>query len=81
MEQRSDWEYFTKTWDQNMAQALQYDWAEIFCEKVQGVLDELMAGNRGALSQFMHRETQRVLGSVPVLRVPGKLGGLGGGIG
>ena len=64
-----------------MAAALDVDWPEMFCENVQHILDELMAGNRGALSEFTRTETRRVLGSVAVLRIPGKPEDLGGGIG
>ncbi len=53
----------------------------MFCEHVQHILDELMAGSLCALSEFMNLETQRVLGSVAVLRVPGKSEDLGDGIG
>ena len=78
MEQQSDWDYFTTTWDQEMAAALEGDWPDMFCEHVQHILDELRDGNRSALSEFMHNETRRILGSVEVLRIPGKQGDLGG---
>ncbi len=53
----------------------------MFCEHVQHILDELKAGDQRALSHFMHQETQRVLESVAVLRVPSKPEDLGVGIG
>jgi len=61
-----------------MAAALEGDWPDMFCEHVQHLLDELRDGNRSALSEFMHNETRRILGSVEVLRIPGKQGDLGG---
>ena len=70
-EQRNDWEYFKTSWDREMANGHGEDWAEMFAEIMQHVLDELSAGNRNALSDFMHRETQRVLAHIPVLQVPG----------
>ena len=81
LEQQNDWGYFTTSWDQEMAEALEGEWPEMFAEMVQQILDELMTGNRCALSEYMHRETQRILGSVAVLRVPGKPEHRGGGIG
>ena len=64
-----------------MAECLDADWPELFCEQVQHILDELMRGNLRVLSQFMHQETQRVLGPVAVMRVPGKPSDLSGGFG
>ena len=81
MEQQNDWDYFTTQWDKAMAECLEEDWPEMFCEHVQHILDELMAGNLQALPEFMHQETQRILGELPVLRVPGKPEDLGDGIG
>ena len=45
----------------------------IFAETMQGVLEKLLSVERTALSDFMQRETQRVLGQLPVLAVPGSL--------
>ena len=61
-----------------MAAAPEGDWSDMFCEHVQHILDELRDGNRSALSEFMRNETRRILGSVEVLRIPGKQGDLGG---
>ena len=70
-EQRNDWEYFRVNWDKQMAEYHGEDWAELFAEMIQHVLDELGAGHANAFSAFMHRETQRVLADVPVLQLPG----------
>ena len=60
-----------------MSDFLADEWPDMFCEHVQHILDELKAGNLNALSHFMNQETQRVLGSVVVLRIPGKPADLG----
>ena len=54
-----------------MAEGQREDSAELFAEIIQHVLDELDAGKRDALSEFMHNETRRVLADVPILRIPG----------
>ena len=46
-------------------------WAELFAQILQNVIDELESGTTNALSDFMYRETKRVLGHVPALVVPG----------
>ena len=70
-EQANDWEFFKTTWDREMADAQQEKWGELFAELMQHILNELAAGKKEALSKFMHAETQRVLGDVPALSVPG----------
>ena len=70
-EQANDWEFFKTTWDREMADAQQEKWGELFAELMQHILNELGAGKTRALSEFMHAETQRVLGDVPALSVPG----------
>ena len=42
-------------------------WGFVFAEILQNVRNELEAGNKNALSEFMHRETKRVLARVPRL--------------
>ena len=59
-EQTSQWEYFKTAWDREMAGAHGEDWAELFAELVQQVLNDLGEGRRNALSAFMHNETRRV---------------------
>ena len=66
-EQRNDWEYFKAAWDKAMAEAHGEDWAKLFAEIIQNVIEELQAGKTTALSDFMHNETKRVLGDVPTL--------------
>jgi hypothetical protein len=70
-EQTSQWEYFKTNWDREMAEAHGEDWAELFAEMVQQVLNDLGEGRRNALSVFMHNETRRVLAETPALLVPG----------
>ena len=70
-DQTSQWELFRTTWDREMAEAHGEDWAELFAQLVQKVLDDLSEGRRNALSVFMHNETKRVLADTPALLVPG----------
>ena len=70
-EQTSQWEYFKTTWDREMAEAHGEDWAELFAELVQKVLNDLGEGRSNALSVFMHNETKRVLAETPALLVLG----------
>ena len=70
-QQTSQWEYFKTNWDREMAEAHGEDWAELFAELVQQVLNDLGEGRSNALSVFMHNETRRVLAETPALLVPG----------
>ena len=70
-QQTADWECFKTTWDKTMAAAAEEDWAAMFAQIVQKIMDDLTAGITNALSEFMHRETQRILGTAPALMVPG----------
>ena len=54
-----------------MAEGQGENWADLFAEIVQHIIEELSAGNKSALSEFMHRETQRVLADIPALVLPG----------
>ena len=69
-EQTSQWEYFTTTWDREMAEAHGEEWAELFAQLLQKVLNDLADGQHNALSVFMHNETSRVLADTPALLVP-----------
>ena len=70
-EQTSQWEFFKITWDREMAAAHGENWAELFAQLVQQVVNDLTEGRRNALSVFMHNETKRVLADTPALLVPG----------
>ena len=70
-QQRNDWENFKAEWDKAMAEIHGEGWAELFAQILQNVIDELENGTTTALSDFMYRETKRVLGHVPALVVPG----------
>ena len=72
-EQSNDWEFFARAWDSQLSAASCKEWGKIFAETMQGVLDKLPNGEYTALSDFMERETQRVLGQLRVLAVPGSL--------
>ena len=70
-EQTSQWEFFKTEWDSRMAATHGEDWAQLFAEMVQKVVNDLQEGRKDALSQFMHNETRRVLGDAPALILPG----------
>ena len=70
-EQRNDWDYFKENWDKAQGEAHGEDWAAVFAETMQHVLNELEAGRTNALSEFMHTETERVLLGALALQVPG----------
>jgi len=69
--QTSAWDFFKNTWDQEMAEAHGHNWAELFAQLVQQVLNDLAEGRSNALSVFMDNETRRVLSDTPALLVPG----------
>ena len=71
-EQTTQWEFFRTSWDREMAEAHGEDWAELFAQLVQQVLNDMTEGRSNALSVFMHNETSRVLADTPALLVPGK---------
>ena len=54
-----------------MAEVHGEEWAKLFAQTIQNVIKELEDGRTNALSDFMCRETQRVLGDVPLLVAPG----------
>ena len=70
-EQTSQWEFFKTSWDRQMAEVHGENWAELFAQLVQKVLNDLSEGRRNALSVFMHNETKRVLFETPALIIPG----------
>ena len=70
-QQTADWDYFKTMWDKNGADAMEQDWARLFAEMIQKILNDLVDGRGNALSEFMHRETKRVLRNTPASMVPG----------
>ena len=69
--QTGEWDFFRTQWDRAMAAAMGEDWAETFAQIIQKIINDLAEGKRNALSEFMHKETQRVLPTAPALMVPG----------
>ena len=67
--QRTEWDYFKTEWDRAMAEIHGEQWAQLFAEYIQNVLNDLEEGSQNALSDFMDRETQRVLTPIPVLQI------------
>ena len=70
-EQTGGWDFFKSSWDRAMAEAMGEDWAETFAQIMQKIINDLSEGKTNALSEFMHRETMRVLTTTPALIVPG----------
>ena len=70
-EQTSQWEFFKTQWDSRMAATHGEEWAQLFAEMVQKVVNDLKEGRKDALSQFMRNESRRVLGDAPALILPG----------
>ena len=70
-QQTADWQYFKTEWDKEYANIMDEHWPEMFAEIVQDIVNKLTAGTTNALSEFMHRETQRILNTTPALMVPG----------
>ena len=54
-----------------MADSHDQDWGGLFAEILQKFNDDLEEGNSSALSDFVHKESTRVLGEVATLRLPG----------
>ena len=69
--QTADWNHFKTEWDKTMAELHGKEWAKVFAEEMQQVVDDLDRGDRNALSQFVYRETLRVLQPLPVLQIRG----------
>ncbi len=63
-------EFFKRAWDETMAETHGVNWGGLFAQIVQKLLDDIIAGETDALSLFMEKEKQRVLGVVPALVIP-----------
>ena len=70
-QQTGAWDFFKTSWDREMSNIHLGDWAELFAEMVQNVLNDLYDGRSNALSVFMDNETRRILPEIPALAVPG----------
>ena len=66
--QKNDWEWFKKTWDQEMVNQHGKNWAALFARWMQEVLDD---NRSNAFSLFVHNETNRVFHGIVALQVPG----------
>ena len=70
--QRNEWSQFTSEWDSAMKAEHGENWGNVFAEIMQNIVNEVVDGGRiAALSQFMHKESLRVLGHVKKVVVPG----------
>ena len=57
--QTADWEYFKTTWDKTMAAATEEDWAVMFSEMMQQIVNDLTAGTTNALIICVHAQGNR----------------------
>ena len=71
VDQENEWTHFTMTWHKTMAETHGEEWGKLFGEILQNLFEELDAGKTNALSDFMHRESVRVLGPIGMIRIPG----------
>ena len=74
-QQTCHWNLFKRAWDETMAETHGINWGKLFAEIVQNLLDDIYARKTDALSLFMEKERQRVLGAVPALVIPAAPGG------
>ena len=70
-QQNSQWDFFKTHYDEAQANARGENWGQEFAEIVQGVLLEMLHGDKDAFSKFVKRETDRVLEGRVALVVPG----------
>ena len=72
-EQRNDWHHFATNWDKKMVEEHGEAWPTMFAEILQNLVNELEAGNGNALSDFMRKESVRVLGGVTIIHSHGQV--------
>ncbi len=68
-QQRTDFTWFQRAWDEEGVRAHGADWAATFMAHCHDVLRRMASGRPDAVLSFMRDETQRVLGAMPVVRV------------
>ena len=68
--QTGAWDFFKTSWDREMANMHREQWAELFAQFTQNIINDLMHGTSNALSVFMDNETRRVLADIPILQAP-----------
>ena len=66
--QKNDWPWFKDAWDKDMVKQHGADWAKVFSQWIQGVLDDERSN---AFSIFVYSETCRVFKGTAALQVPG----------
>ena len=60
-EQTSAWDCVNSSWDQEVVEAHEENWVELFAQLVQTVLNDLAEGRSNALSVFMHSDTYLIV--------------------
>ena len=68
-QQRNDWAWFAKEWDNAQAEEHGPERGEKFAGVMQALLNDLAEGATGAVGVFMANETRRVLSHLPVVRL------------
>ena len=70
-EQKNDWSWFKKEWDDEMVAQHGVSWESTFAAWMQEVLDKIQAESSDAMTQFVYNETLRCFSESFALVVPG----------
>ena len=70
-DQKGQWEFFKTQWDVAQASAIGTNWGQVFAENLQDVLLKMLHGESDAFSEFVKKETDRVLRGKGALLAPG----------
>ena len=63
--------FFKTEWDAAQASAIGTNWGQVFAENLQDVLLKMLHGESDAFSEFVKKETDRVLRGKGALVAPG----------
>ena len=69
--QKGQWDFFKGEWDAAQASEYGAEWGLKFAQNMQGVLEDMLHGESHAFSEFVKKETDRVLGVKGALVAPG----------
>ena len=68
--QKAEWTDFKTKWDEAMSAEHGGAWPETFAGWMQLVANDMAEGKRNSLSEFVYRESHRVLGGKTALAIP-----------
>ena len=68
--QKAEWPAFRSSWDEAMSAEHGAAWPETFAGWLQKVANDMAAGKQNSLSEFVYRESHRVLGGRTALALP-----------